>query len=134
MIDMIAPWYVSYFATWLDYAREKPDDVCVLHYSDFVTDPAHVLEAALDHADLSRSRFVCQAALDAAWKDRGALRFNKGSAGRGKDYFSPGAPGASCAHADLSSCFGTLSRRAAVKFRRRLPMMRPQNQADMQSI
>ena len=23
MIDMIAPWYVSYFATWLDYAARR---------------------------------------------------------------------------------------------------------------
>ena len=89
MIDMIAPWYVGYFATWLDYAREKPDEVCVLTYADFVADPAHVLETALDHADLSRSRFVCQAALDGAWKDRSTLRYNKGASGRGREYFSP---------------------------------------------
>jgi hypothetical protein len=88
MIDMIAPWYAHYFATWRDYARAKPDDVCVLHYADFAADPAHVLEAALDHADLSRSRFVCQAALDAAWKDRAALRFNQAMPGRGREYFS----------------------------------------------
>jgi len=88
MMDIIAPWYVSYFATWLDCARQKPDDVCVLRYSDFVADPAHVLELALDHAELPRSRFVCQAALDAAWKDRSGLRFNKGASGRGAEYFS----------------------------------------------
>ena len=89
MIDMIAPWYVGYFATWLDYARERPDDVCVLKYADFVADPAAVLQTALTHADLARPREACQAALDIAWRDRGTLRFNKGSAGRGRDYFSP---------------------------------------------
>jgi hypothetical protein len=88
MIDMIAPWYVHYFATWRDYARARPDDVCVLRYADFVADPAHVLETALDHAELTRSRFVCQAALDGAWKDRAGLRFNQGKAGRGHAYFS----------------------------------------------
>lgn len=88
MIDMIAPWYVHYFATWRDYARAKPDDVCVLHYADFAADPAHVLETALDHAELTRSRFICQTALDGAWKDRAALRFNKGTSGRGRTYFS----------------------------------------------
>ena len=88
MIDMIAPWYVHYFATWRDYARARPDDVCVLRYADFVADPAHILETALDHAELTRSRFVCQAALDEAWKDRAALRFNQGKAGRGAAYFS----------------------------------------------
>jgi hypothetical protein len=88
MIDIIAPWYVSYFASWLDYARQKPDAVCLLTYADFVADPAHVLETALEHAELPRSRFICQAALDAAWKDRGSLRFNKGASGRGTEYFS----------------------------------------------
>lgn len=89
MLDMIAPWYVSYFATWLEYAREEPMDVCVLRYADFVKDPAAVLETALAHADLPRTRAQCQAALDNAWEGRVELRFNKGTSGRGKDYFSP---------------------------------------------
>ena len=88
MIDMIAPWYVHYFATWRDYARVKPDDVCLLHYADLLSDPAHVLETALDHADLTRSPLVCRRALDDTWKDRAALRFNKGITGRGHEYFS----------------------------------------------
>jgi hypothetical protein len=89
MIDMIAPWYVSYFATWLAYKKEEPLDVCVLRFADFVKDPAAVLETAVQHADIPRSRAQCQAALDGAWKGRGELRFNKGTEGRGKDYFSP---------------------------------------------
>jgi hypothetical protein len=88
MIDMIAPWYVHYFATWMTYLAKKPDEVCLLRYTDFVADPVQVLEAALDHADLTRSRSVCQAALDSAWKDRAALRYNKGAMGRGREYFS----------------------------------------------
>jgi hypothetical protein len=89
MIDMIAPWYVGYFATWLSWAQSDPEDICVLRYADFKSDPAAVLEKALRHADLPRSRAQCQRALDNAWNDRGNLRFNKGTAGRGKDYFSP---------------------------------------------
>lgn len=89
MIDMIAPWYASYFATWLSWVRDEPGDVCVLRYSDFKSDPAAVLEAALTHADFPRTRAQCQHALDGAWKDRGGLRFNKGTSGRGKEYFSP---------------------------------------------
>jgi hypothetical protein len=88
MIDMIAPWYVSYFATWLSWLREDPQDICVLRYKDFVEDPAACLEAALKHADLPRTRAQCQYALDNAWKERGGLRFNKGTSGRGKEYFS----------------------------------------------
>lgn len=90
MIDMIAPWYVSYFATWLDYLREEPRDICVLRYGDFVKDPAQILHTALEHAELSCTRAQCEAALDASWKEREALRFNKGEQGRGKAYFSPG--------------------------------------------
>lgn len=89
MIDMIAPWYVSYFATWLSWLRDDPEDVCVLRYEDFAKDPAVSLEAALKHAELARSRAQCQRALDNAWKARGGLRFNKGTSGRGKEYFSP---------------------------------------------
>jgi hypothetical protein len=37
---------------------------------------------------MTQSRSICQAALDGAWKDRAALRFNKGAAGRGREYFS----------------------------------------------
>jgi hypothetical protein len=89
MIDMIAPWYVSYFATWLTFKKEEPQDVCVLRFADFVKDPAKVLETALKHAELSRTRAQCQHALDGAWKGRGGLRFNKGTSGRGEAYFSP---------------------------------------------
>jgi hypothetical protein len=88
MIDMIAPWYASYFATWLSWVRDEPSEVCVLRYSDFKADPAAVLETALMHADFPRTRAQCQRALDGAWKDRGGLRFNKGTSGRGKEYFS----------------------------------------------
>jgi hypothetical protein len=88
MIDMIAPWYVSYFATWLDCVREVPEHVCVLHYEDFKSDPAGALQAALTHAGLACPRERCEAAIATSWRERGALRFNKGESGRGKDYFS----------------------------------------------
>ena len=89
MIDLIAPWYVSYFATWLAYVRDEPDEVCMLRYADFVNDPAAALETVLRHVDVPRSRAQCQKALDNAWKGRSELRFNKGTSGRGKEYFSP---------------------------------------------
>ena len=88
MIDMIAPWYVSYFATWLEYAREKPGAVCLLNYADVLRDSATVLQTALAHAGLALDRAVCEAALARNWRDRKELRFNKGVSGRGKIYFS----------------------------------------------
>src|SRR5512146_1567477 len=67
MIDMIAPWYVSYFATWFAWQRDDPGEVCVLRYADFKSDPAAILETALNHAGIPRTRAQCQHALDNAW-------------------------------------------------------------------
>lgn len=89
MIDMAGPWYVNYFATWMRYIQSDPDRVCVLHYHDFKSDPAAVLEKALAHARLPRSREQCQAALDSVWEERNDYRFNKGERGRGDRYFTP---------------------------------------------
>jgi len=89
LIDVVAPWYAGYFATWRDYARDCPDEVCILRYADFLADAAAVLEAALRHADLPRSRAVCRSAVDGVWRERAAQRFNKGVMGRGAAYFTP---------------------------------------------
>ena len=88
LIDMMAPWYVSYFATWLDYAaRDKR--VLVLSYDAFRADPVVTLMRLLEHSGLPRSREQCQTALDAVWEDRSGLRFNKGVSGRGQQRFTP---------------------------------------------
>lgn len=88
MIDMIGPWYVSYYATWREYARAARGRVLVLHYDDFKRDAAASLQQMLDHAGIARDRAACQAAVDAAWGERGEHRFNKGVSGRGQVYFS----------------------------------------------
>ncbi|MEJ1967568.1 MAG: hypothetical protein WDN03_02870 [Rhizomicrobium sp.] len=89
MIDVLAPWYASYFASWLSYAQEEPARVCILDYRDFLSSPAGVLHAALKHAKVEQPMVVCQAALDRVWRERGELRFNQGVEGRGRSYFSP---------------------------------------------
>ena len=88
-IDVIAPWYASYFATWKTFVDEAPDTVCVLRYRDFCRDPVDILWTALAHADFVVSHADCQKALGAVWEDRASHRFNKGLPGRGKSYFSP---------------------------------------------
>lgn len=90
LIDMIGPWYASYFATWLEYAAESPDRVCILDYERLIAEPVAVLETLLAHAGMPRPRETCQAALDAVWKDRKDFRFNQGVSGRGRARFSPG--------------------------------------------
>jgi hypothetical protein len=89
LVDMMGPWYASYFATWLEYAAAAPDRVCLVRYDDFRADPAATLEAMLAHAGLARSRSECRMALDAVWEERGQFRFNRGVSGRGRTRFSP---------------------------------------------
>ena len=88
LIDMLGPWYASYFATWLDYAEERPERVCLLDYNAFVDDPASALRTALTHCGIERSAKVCRAAIADSWRDRDEMRFNKGVSGRGRAYFS----------------------------------------------
>jgi hypothetical protein len=89
MIEMIAPWYASYFATWKDFADQDANAVCVLTYRDFCDKPAVVLHAALTHAGFSVSQAECDSAIIEVWGERGLFRFNQGKAGRSEHYFSP---------------------------------------------
>lgn len=88
LTDMAGPWYVSYFATWMEYAAEVPQRVLVLEYEDFIADPATTLEKVLAHSGMKRPRQTCQAALDAVWEERSEHRFNKGVSGRGRTRFT----------------------------------------------
>lgn len=88
LIDTIMPWYASYFATWLAYARDAPRRVQILRYRDFRADPASILGAVLAHAGLPRSPEVCALAVAAAWETRHDNRFNRGVEGRGGERFT----------------------------------------------
>jgi hypothetical protein len=89
LIDMLGPWYVGYYATWMRYAAGNPERVCVLRYGEFRSDPARALMRAVAHSRLARTRAQCQAALDRAWGERERYRYNKGEEGRGARYFAP---------------------------------------------
>lgn len=89
MIDVIAPWYASYFATWKDYADAAPQTVCVLRFGDFCRNPAQTLHQAIRHAGFAASPLACALALETVWDARQNLRYNKGIPGRGQDYFAP---------------------------------------------
>jgi len=88
LIDVLGPWYASYFATWLEYAGRQPARVLVLRYADFVLETAKTLSRVLAHSGVARSDERCQSAVDTLWNQRAGHRFNKGKAGRGRDYFS----------------------------------------------
>ena len=87
MIEMIVPWYVSFFSTWLDYAKTDPR-VLFLDYDEFRAVPAATLERVLAHSRIPRPLQECQAALDEVWKERAAFRYNKGVSGRGRRRFT----------------------------------------------
>jgi len=89
LINMFAPWYASYFSSWLSYAEESPGRVCILRYGDFLRDPAAALQTALRHAGLDRTHSKCQNAIDTVWQERSQHRFNKGIEGRGRSRFQP---------------------------------------------
>ncbi|MGC8534235.1 MAG: sulfotransferase domain-containing protein [Rhizomicrobium sp.] len=86
-IDMLAPWYASFYATWLEYAAREPKTVLLLHYAKMRADPAGSLAQALAHAGIDVCDSRCRQAADEAWNERHELRFNKGETGRGQDYF-----------------------------------------------
>lgn len=89
LTEIIAPWYVTYFASWFAYAEKAPERVLVLHYADLLKDPQAMTEACLHHVGLNVPPVVVKAACEGVWKARDKVRFNKGIAGRGRDYFSP---------------------------------------------
>lgn len=88
IIEMMAPWYVSFFSTWLDYARTDAR-VLFLHYDQFRSNPVETLEKLLNHSRLPRSREQCEAAQDEVWNERANFRYNKGISGFGLARFTP---------------------------------------------
>jgi hypothetical protein len=88
VVDIIAPWYASYFASWKSFADETPEQLCVLRYGDFCRDPAQAIHQAVAHAGFAASQGDCAAAVERVWQERDKFRYNKGAEGRGKSYFS----------------------------------------------
>lgn len=88
LIDVLGPWYASYYATWLDYARHD-QRVCVLAYDDFLKHPAQALARILARAGVERPAAICEAAITRTWRERNEHRFNRGETRRGLRYFSP---------------------------------------------
>jgi len=88
ILDVIAPWYASYFASWKSFVDEAPGQVCVLRYQDFCRSPEDSIQMALAHAGFVVSRDTCTQALGKVWPLRSSFRYNKGKGGRAKSYFN----------------------------------------------
>lgn len=87
LVDMLGPWYASYYAGWLEFAKAEPERVLFLQYTDFLEAPGAVLASALSHAGTPRSDAVCEGAVRATWQERALHRFNRGELHRGARYF-----------------------------------------------
>ncbi|MGD0192626.1 MAG: hypothetical protein ABSD74_17955, partial [Rhizomicrobium sp.] len=88
LVDILAPWYANYYATWISYAKSTPGRVCMLTYEDFLKDPVRTLQDALSHARVPAAREACHVAIEMAALQKSRWRFNRGEQGRGKNYFS----------------------------------------------
>ena len=88
LISVMGPWYVNFYAGWLDYAQRQPDRVCLLDYTDFIRDTPQTLSRALESIGLPRTQQTCEAAVTRMWELRREYRFNVGRSGRGIRYFS----------------------------------------------
>lgn len=89
LMDMLAPWYVSFYASWFEYINKNPGRFLVLKFDDLMDSPAELLKNILDHAGVPQSLETCQQSLDIVWAGRKQFRYNKGVPGRGAGYFSP---------------------------------------------
>lgn len=83
IIDNWMPWYLSFYASWMDVSSSGRLDCHIVHYEDLHRDKPSVLKAIADFYDLGKSPAECQAAVDLIDSDRGQTRYNKGVIGRG---------------------------------------------------
>lgn len=88
LIDILLPWYASYFASWRDYVAQAPDNVLTLRFTDLLSSPVQLMRAALNHSGIAATEKDCLNAFNEVWACRTKLRFNEGRVGRGQDYFS----------------------------------------------
>lgn len=88
LIDMVAPWYVSFFASWVAYAAQKPNTVLILHFAEVMNSPETVLERILRHSGLTQPAEKCREAIEYVWNRRSEFRYNKGIEGRGHAFFA----------------------------------------------
>ena len=89
MIDVIGPWYVGYYATWLNYHRTHPERMCLVQYADLMANPAGTLFRLLEACGSGVGLDTCRKAIGTIWRERRLHRFGEDVTGRGEDYFSP---------------------------------------------
>jgi tetratricopeptide (TPR) repeat protein len=84
VIDYFVPWYLTFFASWLDAMAKRQLDCHFLRYEDMIADKQAALERLAAFYDLDKTPADCAAALAAVEARKDTTRFNKGIAGRGE--------------------------------------------------
>jgi hypothetical protein len=90
LLSMVAPWYVSFYATWREYTNVSPHRVLIITYPELKKNPEVLVYKMARHSRFPCTEPECKAAVEAVWAMRSELRFNKGVSGRGAEFFTSG--------------------------------------------
>ena len=83
IVDHVMPWYVTFFASWMDVIRTGWLDARLVSYDAMIADKPGTLAAILAHQGLTKSAQECAAAIAAVDGGAAQTRLNKGVGGRG---------------------------------------------------
>lgn len=84
IIDHFMPWYLAFFASWIDAMKSDQIDGFLVSYEQIIEDKPAAIFAISEFLGLEKSPDECAAAIEAAESNKRKNRFNKGVAGRGE--------------------------------------------------
>lgn len=84
VIDMVMPWYVSFYVSWANAAQRGDVELHWIRYENLVEQPMDELQAIMDFCELPVFSCVIQTAVEHVNQNRDQTRFNKGIVGRGQ--------------------------------------------------
>lgn len=85
IIDHFMPWYLAFFASWIDGMKSDQIDGLLVSYEQIIADKPAAIFSISEFLGLEKSPDGCAAAIAAAESNKKKIRLNKGVAGRGED-------------------------------------------------
>ena len=82
IVDLVVPWYFSFYVSWKEAVRKGACSVAWLSYEDFIANRKITLRQILDYCGIPATDQEIERALDAV--DVNDSRFNRGISGRGE--------------------------------------------------
>ncbi|MFT4540385.1 MAG: hypothetical protein ACI841_003738 [Planctomycetota bacterium] len=89
LVSNVAPWYVKFFASWM--LAEQRGQIPAVHWTsfdEFRQDAAPVVQGILEYYQIDVTPEAARTGVEAAKSQRKKLRFNKGTSGRGEQFFN----------------------------------------------